>query len=190
MPCSAPLSVPGGAAPQGVSHPGQPPVALQAAVLRDPHAIDAERLARVTGEELQELVGWERPLPLQGERARLLREVGSPWAFAYKAATFQSLHTNSWLWCGPCFYCYFELPAVGAVSSGAAAVWHQGALKPQQPHPHPHTPCPRPQVGRGLLESYGGQAANLVRAANRSAARLVRLVTAVFPGFRDHAIYR
>jgi len=46
------------------------------------------------------------------------------------------------------------------------------------------------QVGAGLLEGYSGQAANLIAAAGGSAARLVQLVTAAFPGFRDHAIYR
>eukprot|EP00884_Botryococcus_braunii_P015204 jgi/Botrbrau1/23685/Bobra.55_2s0065.1 len=46
------------------------------------------------------------------------------------------------------------------------------------------------EVGRGLLRQYGGQAANLVRSASGSAVRLVEAVTAAFPGFRDHAIYR
>ena len=48
-------------------------------------------------------------------------------------------------------------------------------------------PC---QVGAALLELYGGLAANLVRAAGQSAVQLVRLVTAAFPGFRDHCVYR
>ena len=46
------------------------------------------------------------------------------------------------------------------------------------------------QVGAGLLAGYGGQARNLITAAGGSAAALVRLVTAAFPGFRDHAVYR
>ncbi|GAQ87970.1 hypothetical protein KFL_003900100 [Klebsormidium nitens] len=46
------------------------------------------------------------------------------------------------------------------------------------------------EVGTGLLSSFEGQAANLVRAANNSAAQLVTLVTAHFPGFRDHCVYR
>ena len=45
-------------------------------------------------------------------------------------------------------------------------------------------------MGKGLLEGYGGQAVHLVHAAGGSAARLVELVTAAFPGFRDHCIYR
>ena len=40
-----------------------------------------------------------------------------------------------------------------------------------------------------LLEQHGGQAGNLVRAAGGSAVQLVRLVTAAFPGFRDHAVH-
>jgi hypothetical protein len=47
-----------------------------------------------------------------------------------------------------------------------------------------------PQVGQGLLDEYEGRADNLVIRAGKSAARLVRLVTAAFPGFRDHAVYR
>lgn len=46
------------------------------------------------------------------------------------------------------------------------------------------------QVGEGLLQHFGGQAASLVTAACGSAARLVQLVTAHLPGFRDHAVYR
>ncbi|GAP64445.1 hypothetical protein ARMA_2868 [Ardenticatena maritima] len=45
------------------------------------------------------------------------------------------------------------------------------------------------EVGAGLLAHFGGQAANLVSAADHSAARLVSLLTAHFPGFRDHAVY-
>lgn len=46
------------------------------------------------------------------------------------------------------------------------------------------------EVGEGLLEHFDGHAANLLRLAQNSAARLVELVTATFPGFRDHAVYR
>eukprot|EP00897_Mesotaenium_endlicherianum_P005462 jgi/Mesen1/4944/ME000247S04237 len=46
------------------------------------------------------------------------------------------------------------------------------------------------ELGRGLLRSFGGQAAELVKAAKGSAPALVRLVTAHFPGFRDHSVYR
>ena len=40
-----------------------------------------------------------------------------------------------------------------------------------------------------LAAEFGGQAANLVRAARGSAVELVRLITAHFPGFRDAAVY-
>lgn len=46
------------------------------------------------------------------------------------------------------------------------------------------------EVGTGLSEHFDGEATSLVRAADGSVARLVELVTAHFPGFRDHAIYR
>lgn len=46
------------------------------------------------------------------------------------------------------------------------------------------------EIGRGLARHFDGKAANLVRVADGSVARLVELVTAHFPGFRDHAIYR
>lgn len=45
------------------------------------------------------------------------------------------------------------------------------------------------EVGAVLEGRWGGQAAALVEAAGRSAGALVALVTAEFPGFRDHAIY-
>ncbi|KAL4425843.1 hypothetical protein ABPG75_009859 [Micractinium tetrahymenae] len=92
---------------------------LKRAVLADPSALDAARLAAIDGPGVRVLLGWAAPLPLEAERARLLREVGS-----------------------------------------------------------------------ALLELYGGLAANLVRAAGQSAVQLVRLVTAAFPGFRDHCVYR
>lgn len=46
------------------------------------------------------------------------------------------------------------------------------------------------EVGQVLMTRWDGQAANLIEAAEGSAVRLVALVTAEFPGFRDHAIYR
>lgn len=46
------------------------------------------------------------------------------------------------------------------------------------------------EVGRVLLACFDGTAANLVRAARGSAERLVALVTAHFPGFRDEAVCR
>lgn len=91
---------------------------LKRALLADPSALDASRLAAIDGPGVRRLLTWPRPLPLEEERARLLREVGA-----------------------------------------------------------------------ALLEQYGGAAANLVRAAQGSAVRLVRLVAAAFPGFRDHCIY-
>ena len=51
------------------------------------------------------------------------------------------------------------------------------------------TQC-HPQVGRVLLEHFGGQAARLVEAAQGSAVRLVQLVAQYLPGFRDHAVYK
>lgn len=45
------------------------------------------------------------------------------------------------------------------------------------------------ELGRELRLSFGGQAATLVRAAGGYACRLVKLLTAHFPGFRDQAVY-
>mmetsp|Transcript_160 Transcript_160/g.265 ORF Transcript_160/g.265 Transcript_160/m.265 type:complete len:323 (+) Transcript_160:123-1091(+) len=93
---------------------------VMAALLEDPQALSATRLAAMTGADVRKLIGWSGGnVPLQDERARLLRE-----------------------------------------------------------------------VGEGLLESYSGSAANLVAAAKGSAVRLGQLVTAAFPGFRDHAVYQ
>lgn len=46
------------------------------------------------------------------------------------------------------------------------------------------------EVGQVLAARWDGQAAHLIEAAQGSVARLVALVTAEFPGFRDHAVYR
>lgn len=45
------------------------------------------------------------------------------------------------------------------------------------------------EIGISLLEHFGGKTTNLISACNYSASKLVALVTATFPGFRDHAIY-
>lgn len=48
------------------------------ALRADPHALDASRLAAIDGEGVRALIsGWKREVPLQEERARLLREVGA-----------------------------------------------------------------------------------------------------------------
>lgn len=46
------------------------------------------------------------------------------------------------------------------------------------------------EVGRVLLGSFQGQAANLIRAAEGSARKLLEMIASHFPGFRDHAIYK
>lgn len=46
------------------------------------------------------------------------------------------------------------------------------------------------ELGAVLQTRFGGRAANLVRAAGRSARTLVALVTESLPGFRDAAVYR
>ena len=45
-------------------------------------------------------------------------------------------------------------------------------------------------MGSGLLRHFGGRAAALVGAARGSVVALVDLLTAHFPGFRDHGVYR
>ncbi|KAJ8765771.1 hypothetical protein K2173_014893 [Erythroxylum novogranatense] len=49
---------------------------LKAALKNDKSVFDADRLQKFTGPELRELLKWPRPLPLEGERIRLLHEVG------------------------------------------------------------------------------------------------------------------
>jgi hypothetical protein len=46
------------------------------------------------------------------------------------------------------------------------------------------------EVGRGLLASYGGQFANVISRADRSAVALVRLLARDFPSFDDVATYQ
>ncbi|GAB2282700.1 hypothetical protein Dimus_017238 [Dionaea muscipula] len=50
---------------------------LKKALKRDNSILDADRLQKYTGPDLRELLEWPRPLPLEDERARLLREVGN-----------------------------------------------------------------------------------------------------------------
>ncbi|GLC34374.1 hypothetical protein PLESTB_000736000 [Pleodorina starrii] len=92
---------------------------VKAALEADPTVLDADKLLWSTGEDVQRLLGWSKPVPLQDERARLLREVGS-----------------------------------------------------------------------ALLQHFNGQAAKMVEAAGGSALTLVQMVAQLFPGFRDHAVYK
>mmetsp|Transcript_511 Transcript_511/g.3690 ORF Transcript_511/g.3690 Transcript_511/m.3690 type:complete len:289 (-) Transcript_511:4107-4973(-) len=92
---------------------------VKTAMLEDPGVIRAEMLARATVETVRRFFGVVGEVPLEEERARLLRE-----------------------------------------------------------------------VGHGLQRYYGGTAANLIKKAGHSTEDLVDLVTAAFPGFRDHTIYK
>jgi hypothetical protein len=48
----------------------------------------------------------------------------------------------------------------------------------------------RVQVGAVLVQSFSGSAAVLVKRAQKSAVKLVDLIAASFPGYRDQAVYR
>lgn len=90
---------------------------LKNIITADEHAFDADRLAKITNEQLTQWLGAD--FPLIDERVRLLREVGN-----------------------------------------------------------------------GLQTHFDGKASELIKKANGSAAKLVELLTAYFPGFRDHSIYK
>mmetsp|Transcript_19534 Transcript_19534/g.35217 ORF Transcript_19534/g.35217 Transcript_19534/m.35217 type:complete len:336 (-) Transcript_19534:155-1162(-) len=94
---------------------------VKAALEKDPHALDADRLANISEAEVREFFLWpaNRPVPQMKERVRLLRETGN-----------------------------------------------------------------------SLIQHFHGRAAEMVESAKGSALALVDLVTAFFPGFRDHAIYK
>jgi len=49
---------------------------LRKALEADRGALDAKRLTGIDGPKLRQMLGWPRPLPLEDERARLLREIG------------------------------------------------------------------------------------------------------------------
>jgi len=49
---------------------------VQRALQLDPGVLQASRLAAMQGKDVRALLGWNRDLPQQDERARLLREVG------------------------------------------------------------------------------------------------------------------
>jgi len=92
---------------------------LKKAVLEDPESIAPHSLASIDSVGVRRLLLWNRTLPLEFERTRLLREVGT-----------------------------------------------------------------------GLCEHFDGLVMELVRHAGGSASKLVSLIAAYFPAFRDHAIYR
>ncbi|XP_056696900.1 uncharacterized protein [Spinacia oleracea] len=46
------------------------------------------------------------------------------------------------------------------------------------------------EVGRVLEKNFEGKASNLVESCEKSAVKLVALVTRHFPGFRDHTVYK
>lgn len=46
------------------------------------------------------------------------------------------------------------------------------------------------EVGQVLMTHFSGQASTLISRAERSAERLVDLVTSHFPGFQDHTVYK
>lgn len=46
------------------------------------------------------------------------------------------------------------------------------------------------EVGLELERSFNGKASNIVESAEKSAVKLVTLVTRHFPGFRDHTVYK
>lgn len=46
------------------------------------------------------------------------------------------------------------------------------------------------ELGTGLLETFNGLGSNVVSCANKSASRLVKIVTDNFIGFRDTSVYR
>ncbi|XP_047959288.1 queuosine salvage protein-like [Salvia hispanica] len=46
------------------------------------------------------------------------------------------------------------------------------------------------EVGFELEKSFDGKAENLVKACDKSAVKLVELITSHFPGFRDHSVYK
>lgn len=49
---------------------------LRSALMADKSTFDADHLENITGMDLRKLLNWPRELPLEDERARLLREVG------------------------------------------------------------------------------------------------------------------
>lgn len=49
---------------------------LKEALQNDKSVFDSDRLQKITGPQLRELLKWPRPLPLENERVRLLHEVG------------------------------------------------------------------------------------------------------------------
>ena len=72
---------------------------------RDADALSAERLSRMTGEQLQGLLSRPVPLPAQEQRAALLREASQLHnCLSLKKCTLIIVH--------PCFRCLLFVPAI------------------------------------------------------------------------------
>jgi hypothetical protein len=166
----------------------------------DEHALDSKRLAIIDGPGVQALLRRPNPLPFQDERARLLREVHCTSAAA--RLTMAMLQPENWApgsgsgarvgfaAAAPVRYPPQFLPYCLPPASAELQAPPLRTQPLQQPFKLVCTAFTLPQVGRGLLDGFGGHAAHMVHAAGRSAARLVTLMTAALPGFRDHCIYR
>lgn len=145
---------------------------------------------------MRQLLQQEQPLPLEEERARLLREVSREGREGREAGlwftVFQWCINDSWTKAAvpmPGGRCWWKCCRHATQQQFCSDCRSSSLLQCRQNQPSSR-PLPRAQVGAALLDLYQGQAANLIRAAGQSAVRLVRLVTAAFSGFRDHCVYR
>ncbi|KAI5084156.1 hypothetical protein GOP47_0001122 [Adiantum capillus-veneris] len=70
---------------------------LRSALMADASTFDADRLEKFTGMDLRKILNWPRELPLEEERARLLREIGTELnrSFSGKAANLVAAANGS-----------------------------------------------------------------------------------------------
>lgn len=150
---------------------------LKRALERDEHAFDAERLARVTPEEV---AGWIDFSPLAvgaaaaaptGVAAGSGGGVGGG-VEAYSPSSSSSNSSSSIV-----VTSFSSLPSFLSSSLTTFPLLLERTRKIQE-------------VGRVLLRHFQGLASNLILESHHSAVELVRLMTAYFPSFRDESLYR
>lgn len=68
---------------------------IKRSVEKDPSCLDPHSLARASAEDVRALLGWSRRLPLEEERARLVREVGRVLLQEYKGTVISLIQQAS-----------------------------------------------------------------------------------------------
>ncbi|GAB5035205.1 upf0553 family protein [Nannochloropsis oceanica] len=148
---------------------------LKRALESDEHAFGAERLMRITPEEV---AGWIDFSPISGDAA------AAPTAVASGSEGRGGVGVEAFSPSPP--------TSNSCNNSSSSATVTSSSLLPSSPTLPLLLERTRKlqEVGRVLLRHFQGLASNLVLESHHSAVELVRLMTAYFPSFRDASLYR